>query len=156
MKLMRKSEAGLAVVAASALGALFLSGCSGVQSRVHSGVVDTVINQDPAHGAYITAIGIGGSDPDLSSDTQRKSLARDAAIVKAQYEMLSMVKGVTLKGGVKVERALETDSALEASMLEAIRGAEIVKSEFASDNGCVVTLRIPRTRLEKLMKVQFE
>jgi hypothetical protein len=67
-----------------------------------------------------------------------------------------MVKGVTLKGGVKVERALETDSVLEASMEEVIRGAEIVKSEFTSDNGCVVTLRIPRERLEKLMKVQFE
>ena len=156
MNQMRKSEVGPALFAASSLLALLLSGCSAVQSRVHSGVVDTVLNQDPAHGKYITAIGIGGSDPDLSSDTQRKSLARDAAIVKAQYEMLSMVKGVTLKGGVKVERALETDSALEASMLEAIRGAEIVKSEFTSDNGCVVTLRIPRSRLEKLMKVQFE
>jgi hypothetical protein len=156
MNQMRKSQVGPALAAASALGVLLLAGCSGVQSRVHSGTVDTVLNQDPAHGKYITAIGIGGSDPDLSSDTQRKSLARDAAIVKAQYEMLSMVKGVTLKGGVKVERALETDSALEASMLEAIRGAEIVKSEFTSDNGCVVTLRIPRSRLEKLMKVQFE
>ncbi|MFI5349568.1 MAG: hypothetical protein ACHQ2Z_08500 [Elusimicrobiota bacterium] len=104
----------------------------------------------------MTAIGIGGSDPALASDTQRKALARDAAIVKAEYEMLSLVKGVTLKGGVKVERALETDSVLEANMLEAIRGAEVVKSEFTSDNGCVVTLRIPRERLEQMMKVQFE
>ena len=156
MKQANKSSLGRMLLAASFLGVALLSGCSGVQSRVHSGVVDPVLNQDPAHGKYITAIGIGGSDPDLASDTQRKALARDAAIVKAQYEMLSMVKGVTLKGGVKVERALETDSVLEASMLEAIRGAEIVKSEFTSDNGCVVTLRIPRSRLEKLMKVQFE
>jgi hypothetical protein len=145
------------IVSAAVLGAAALfAGCGGVQSRVHSGTVDPVINQDPAHGNFITSIGIGGSDPALPSDTQRKALARDAAIVKAQYEMLSMIKGVTLKGGVKVERALETDSVLEASMLEAIRGAEIVKSEFTSDNGCVVTMRIPRTRLEKLMKVQFE
>jgi hypothetical protein len=145
------------LVPAAALGAVvLLAGCGGVQSRVHSGTLDSVIDQDPAHGKYVTAIGIGGSDPDLPSDTQRKALARDAAIVKAQYEMLSMVKGVTLKGGVKVERAIETDSSLEASLLEAIRGAEIVKSEFTSDNGCVVTLRIPRARLEKMMKVQFE
>ena len=145
------------LLGAAAVGAaVLLAGCGGVQSRVHSGTVDPVLNQDPAYGKYVTAIGIGGSDPNLPSDTQRKALARDAAIVKAQYEMLSMVKGVTLKGGVKVERALETDSVLEASMLEAIRGAEIVKSEFTSDNGCVVTLRIPRSRLEKMMKVQFE
>ena len=152
----KKSKLSRAVFSIPVGAALLLAGCGGVQSRVHSGTVDAVLNQDPAHGQYVTAIGIGGSDPSLPSDTQRKALARDAAIIKAQYEMLSMVKGVTLKGGVKVERALETDSVLEASMLEAIRGAEIVKSEFTSDNGCVVTLRIPRTRLEKLMKVQFE
>ncbi|HEX4047842.1 MAG TPA: hypothetical protein VH309_08410 [Elusimicrobiota bacterium] len=137
-------------------GVVALTGCGGVPSRVHSGKVDSVLNQDPADGSYVTAIGIGGSDPSLPSDTQRKALARDAAIVKAQYEMLSMVKGVTLKGGVTVERAIETDSTLEANMEEAIRGAEIVKSEFTSDNGCVVTIRIPRARLEQLLKVQFE
>jgi hypothetical protein len=157
MKHASPSALPMMIVSAAVLGAAALfSGCGGVQPRVHSGKVDEVINQDPAHGNYITSIGIGGSDPALASDTQRKALARDAAIVKAQYEMLSMVKGVTLKGGVKVERALETDSVLEASMLEAIRGAEIVKSEFTSDNGCVVTMRIPRSRLESLMKVQFE
>ena len=148
MKSIRK--AGLLMAAAA------LAACSGVQSRLHDGKVQNTIDQKALRGGQLEAIGIGASDPALATDTQRKALARDAAIVKAQYEMLSMIKGVTLKGGVKVERALETDSVLEASMLEAIRGAEIVKSEFTSDNGCVVTMRIPRTRLEKLMKVQFE
>lgn len=143
--------------AAAVLGVLaLLAGCRGVPSRVHGGTVDSVLVQDPAAGQYIVAIGIGGSDPALVSDTQRKALSRDAAIVKAQYEMLSMVKGVTLKGGVKVERAIETDSSLEAVMEEAIRGAEIVRSEYTSDNGCVVTLRLPKSRLAKMMKVQFE
>lgn len=135
---------------------VFLAGCGGAPARVHGGTVDPVLTQDPAHGDYLMAIGIGGSDPALSSDTQRKALARDAAIVKAQFEMLSMVKGVTLKGGVRVDRALEADSSLEARMEQVIAGAEIVRSEFTSDNGCVVTLRLPKSRLEKLMKVQFE
>lgn len=155
---MEKNRTKGRVLKAAAAGAALslLAGCGGVPSRVHGGVVDPVISQDPARGQYLLAIGIGGSDPALSSDTQRKALSRDAAIVKAQYEMLSMVKGVTLKGGVKVERAIETDSALEAVMQEAIRGAEIVRSEFTSDNGCVVTLRLPKSRLERMMKVQFE
>jgi hypothetical protein len=118
--------------------------------------VDQVLDQNPASGEYIVTIGIGGADPKLESDTQRKALARDAAIVKAQYEMLSMLKGVQLKGGITVERALESDSRLETVMLDTIRGAEVVKSEFTSDNGCVVTLRLPKTRLEKMMGVQFE
>jgi len=135
---------------------LAAAGCSGVKSRVHNGTVDTTINQRPDAGRYLEAIGIGASDPAWATDTQRKALARDAAIVKAQYEMLSMVKGVNLKGGVKVERAMESDSVLEASVLDAIRGAEIVKSEFTSDNGCVVTIKLPRARLAKLMKVELE
>ena len=135
--------------------AVAMSGCGGVTSRVRYGEVQKTINQTPNRSAYIESIGIGGSDSKLTSDTQRKALARDAAIVKAQYEMLSMVKGVELEGGITVDRALETDSKLEARLKETIRGAEILKSEFTSDNGCVVTLRLPKNRLEKLMGVKF-
>ncbi|MBI3564885.1 MAG: hypothetical protein HY079_06805 [Elusimicrobia bacterium] len=137
-------------------GAAALAACSGVHSRVKDGKVESVIDQKAVRGGNIEAIGIGASDPSLPTDTQRKALARDAAIVKAQYELLSMVKGVTLTGGVTVDRALEKDSTLEARVMDAIRGAEIVKSEFTADNGCVVTLRLPKSRLERMMGVRFE
>jgi hypothetical protein len=133
-----------------------LAACSGVQSRVHDGKVESTIDQKAQRGAQLEAIGIGASDPALATDTQRKALARDAAIVKAQYELLSMVKGVTLEGGITVDRAMETDSSLETKIMETIRGAEIVKSEFTADNGCVVTLRLPKRRLEQMMGVRFE
>lgn len=139
-----------------AAAAVLLSACAQVPGRVHRGQVDAVLDQKPDAGDFFVTIGIGGSDPKLATDTQRKALARDAAIVKAQYEMLSMIKGVTLKGGIKVERALEEDSVLETQINEAIKGAEIVKSEFTADNGCVVTLRLPKSRLERQMGVQFE
>lgn len=146
---------GARTVAFAALAAL-MSSCSGVQSRVHKGSVDSVIDQRGAYGSYIEAIGIGASDPALPTETQRKSLARDAAIVKAQYELLSMVKGVTLEGGITVKRAIETDSSLETRLMETIKGAEIYKSEFTADNGCVVTLRLPKSRLETMMGVKFK
>lgn len=131
-----------------------LAGCSGITSRVRNGQVQNVIDQSPDRATYLESIGIGASDPALPTETQRKALARDAAIVKAQYEMLSMIKGVELEGGVTVERALETDSSLEARVKATIRGAEILKSEFTADNGCVVTLRLPKRRLETLMGVK--
>lgn len=137
----------LAVLAV--LIASLMTGCGGVQSRVRKGQVQSVIDQEQNHHGYIEAIGIGASDPGLASDTQRKSLARDAAIVKAQYEMLSMVKGVELEGGYTVERAIEKDSSLESRIQATIMGAEILKSEFTADNGCVVTMRsrdAPRRR----------
>lgn len=131
------------------MAAAVLVGCGGVERRVHQGTVDRVIDQKPMRSAYIEAIGIGASDPDLKSNTQRMALARDAAIVKAQYELLSLVKGVRLEGGVTVQRALETDSLLAAKVNDTIRGAEILKSEFTDDNGCVVTLRLPKSALEQ-------
>lgn len=128
-----------------------LAGCGGVSRRVHGGTVDRVIDQRPDRGAYLEAIGIGASDPELKTNTQRMALARDAAIVKAQYELLSMIKGVALEGGITVQRALEADSTLSARVNDTIRGAEIRKAEFTADNGCVVTLRLPKKALEKTL-----
>ena len=133
-----------------------MGGCGGVQSRVHKGAVDTVIDQQQDRGGYLEVIGIGASDPSLPSDTQRKALARDAAIVKAQYEMLSLIKGVTLEGGIRVQRAIETDSTLETHIKEVIKGAEVHKSEFTADNGCVVTLRLPKSELQQLLGTGFK
>jgi hypothetical protein len=143
--------AALAVLTAS-----LLTGCSAVQSRVQKGQVQSVIDQNPNRRAYIEAIGIGASDPELKSDTQRKSLARDAAIIKAQYELLSMVKGVELDGGYTVERAIEMDSSIESRLTETIKGAEILKSEFTADNGCVVTMRLPRSSLQDMLGASFK
>jgi hypothetical protein len=145
---MKKLLGVLAVVALA-------SGCGGPTKRVHNGQIGQVIDQKPDRGSYLETIGIGASDPALPTATQRKALARDAAIVKAQYELLSMVKGVTLEGGVTVERAMEADSALAARVHDMIKGAEVIKSEFTNDNGCVVTIRLPKKRMEKMMGVQF-
>ena len=131
-----------------------LAGCGGVTSRVKNGSVQNVIDQNPHRSAFIEAIGIGGADTTLATETQRKALSRDAAIVKAQYELLSMVKGVELEGGVTVSRELEKDSKLEARLKETIRGAEILKSEYTADNGCVVTLRLPKKRPERVVAVK--
>ncbi|HVE13300.1 MAG TPA: hypothetical protein VNI01_07900 [Elusimicrobiota bacterium] len=139
------------------LAAVALAACAGVDHKVDSkGQVKGVIDQQPVASSYVEAIGIGASDPTLPTETQRKALARDAAIVKAQYEMLSMVKGVEIEGGVTVERALEKDSTLEARLKEVIRGAEILKTEFTSDHGAVVTMRLPKKRLEQMMAVKFK
>ena len=141
--------------AAAIVAAFSLTGCNGVVSRVHKGRVGDVINQQPERRSFIEAIGIGASDPTIPTETQRKALSRDAAIVKAQYELLSMIKGVELEGGVTVSQAMEKDSLLTARVKDTIRGAEILKSEFTADEGCVVTLRLPRYKLEQELKAKL-
>lgn len=138
------------------LAALSCAACSSAPRRVIDGQLPQSFDQRQDHRGYLEAVGIGAADPALPTLTQRQALARDAAVVKAQYELLSLVKGVALEGGVTVERALETDSRLEARVQDTIKGAEIVRTEYTKDDGCVVTMRLPKARLEKLMGVSFE
>jgi hypothetical protein len=127
--------------------AALLAACSSVKPRLVDGRLPQVIDERPERGAYFEAIGIGAADPSLPTETQRKSLARDAAIVKAQYELLALIKGVEIEGGHKVSKALAQDSTLESRVRAAVRGAEVLKSEFTEDGGCVVTVRLPKAAL---------
>lgn len=125
-----------------------LSGCGGSSSYVKGGEVQKTITQQSESSRYFEAIGIGAADSTLQNSTQRRATSRDAAIVQAQYEMLSYVKGVQLEGGITVQKAIETDSKIESYLKEVIKSAEIVKSEWTQDDGCVVTLRLDKRKIE--------
>src|SRR5579864_5734870 len=114
----------------SIVAAVALSGCGGNKSYVKHGEVQKTIDQQPVASRYIDTIGIGAADSTLTNTTQRRATSRDAAIVQAQYEMLSMVKGIELDGGITVQKAMETNSQLETTVKDTIRGAEIIKSEW--------------------------
>lgn len=125
-----------------------LVGCTGNKTYVKKGEIQKTIVQEPEKSRYFEAIGIGAADSTLTNTTQRKATSRDAAIVQAQYEMLSLIKGVQLEGGITVQKAMETDSKIESYLKEMIKGAEIIKTEWTNDDGCVVTLRLDKKRLE--------
>ncbi len=136
--------------------ALVISGCASKESYVKKGELQRTLDQESVQKKYLEAIGIGAADATLTNSTQRRATSRNAAIVAAQYEMLSMVKGIDLEGGIRVERAIETDSVLQTKIDAAIKGAEIVKSEWTNDDGCVVTLRLDKKRLQDQMGVKFK
>jgi len=123
-------------------------GCSSKSEYVRKGEIQQTISQQPESKRYFEAIGIGAADPTLTNVTQKRATSRNAAVVQAQYEMLSMIKGVQVEGGITVEKAIETNSLLETNIKEVIRGAEIVKSEWTKDDGCLVTLRLEKKKLE--------
>jgi len=135
---------------------LFVIGCGGKKSYVKKGEIQKTLDQEAVTKKYIESIGIGAADSSLENKTQRQATSRNAAIVAAQYEMLSMIKGIDLEGGIRVERAIETDSVLQTKIDAAIKGAEIIKTEWTNDDGCLVSLRIPKKRLEEMMGVKFK
>jgi len=139
------------------LGMVLLAGCGGQNSTyVKNGEIKKTLNQEAIKSTYIETIGIGAADATLNNTTQRRATSRDAAIVQAQYEMLSIIKGVELEGGITVQKAMETDSNLETKIKDTIKGAQVVKTEWTSDDGCVVTLQLDKKRLESQMGVKFK
>ncbi len=127
---------------------LAFMGCSSKSSYVKKGEIQKTITQQSETSRYIQALGIGAADSTLTNSTQRRATSRDAAVVQAQFEMLSYVKGVQLEGGITVEKAMETDSKIESYLKEMIKGAEIIKTEWTNDDGCVVTLRLDKKKIE--------
>jgi len=98
---------------------------------------------------YVFARGIGAADQALENKTQRMATSRNASIVNGQYNMLSFIKGVQLEGGITVEKAIETDSVLATKINSVIKGAQVVRSEWTSDDGCVVVLRLSKSALKE-------
>ncbi|MBU0701709.1 hypothetical protein KKE26_10550 [bacterium] len=126
------------------------NGCASKSGFIKNGEINQTIVQEAVDEENITVIGIGAADPDIENKTQRIAMSRNAAIVQAQYEMLAIVKGVTLTGGITVEKTMETDSLLSSKINAEIKGAEVVKTEWTADDGCMVTLKLPKKRLKAM------
>lgn len=135
-----------------AFAALLAAGCSSSpdKSTVSSkGEIEREWVEEGVTKNYVFARGIGAADQTLENKTQRMATSRNASIVNGQYNMLSFVKGISLEGGVTVEKALETDSVLATKINAVIKGAQVVRTEWTSDDGCVVVLRLPKKVLKE-------
>ncbi|HCC48599.1 MAG TPA: hypothetical protein DEQ38_10875 [Elusimicrobia bacterium] len=135
-----------------AAAALMVAGCGSTPDKgtvAKTGEIEREWVEEGITKNYIFARGIGAADQTLENKTQRMATSRNASIVNGQYNMLSFVKGVNLEGGVTVEKAIETDSVLATKIDAVIKGAQVVRSEWTSDDGCVVVLRLPKKALKE-------
>lgn len=128
---------------------LFAAGCARKSAHLTGGKINEVLGEEKIDSRIITAIGIAGAEQGLESVTQRRATSREAAIVAAQYQLVTMVKGVRLEGGVTIEKAMQTDSVIAATVDSEIVGAVPVSSEWTDDDGCVVTLQLDLQGLAK-------
>ena len=99
---------------------------------------------------FVFARGMGAADQKMENKTQKMATSRNAAIVNAQYNMLSVIKGVKLEGGITVSKAMEGDDSLTAKVNDSIKGALVIRSEWTADDGCVVSLRISKKALKDM------
>lgn len=132
--------------------ALLAAGCSSSPDKStvsKTGEVEREWVEEGVTKNYVFARGIGAADQTLENKTQRMATSRNSSIVNGQYNMLSFVKGISLEGGITVEKAIETDSVLATKINAVIKGAQVVRTEWTSDDGCVVVLRLPKKVLKE-------
>lgn len=129
---------------------LFACACASAPDKavIKDGEIDREWVEEGITSKNIFARGIGAADQTLENKTQRMATSRNAAVVNAQYNMLSLVKGVQLEGGVTVEKAIETDSVLATKIDGVIKGAQIVRSGWSNDDGCIVSLKLSKDALK--------
>ncbi|HNT97140.1 MAG TPA: hypothetical protein PKK31_02610 [Elusimicrobiales bacterium] len=134
------------------VAALFVAACSSSPDKgtvANTGEIEREWVEEGVTKNYVFARGIGAADQTLENKTQRMATSRNASIVNAQYNMLSFLKGVQLEGGITVEKAIETDSVLATKIDQVIKGAQVVRTEWTSDDGCVVVLRLSKKSLRE-------
>ena len=132
--------------------ALFACGCASSPDKgmvSEKGEIEKEWVEEGITKNYVFARGMGAANQSLENKTQRMATSRNAAIVNAQYNMLSFIKGVQLEGGIMVEKAIETDSALATTINNSIKRAQVVRSEWTNDDGCVIVLRLPKSALKQ-------
>ncbi len=141
---MNKGIVVLALVAAA------LTGCGGVNRSLSKGEVKDVWEK-VSDKDTIRVRGIGVAPTGIASQTQRRGLSRNAALVNARYEALALLRGIKVTGGLNVGSLIEKDSHIKEVANAVIAGMEEVQVEFSKDDGAVVLLELERSKLERML-----
>ncbi len=95
---------------------------------------------------YIEFDGIGAADQTLTNMSQKRSLSEAAGRKIAEEKMLAYLKGQFIDATTTVEQAITTDQKIQGVVQNTLRGAAVVKREWTSDDGCVVSIRLDKKK----------
>lgn len=102
--------------------------------------------------SYLRVRGIGAVPLAAKGQTARRGHSRNAALAAARYELLSVIRGVKLEGGISIGHLMERDSLIKEIANAVVAGGEEVSTEWLADDGCVVLLELRRARVEQLIR----
>lgn len=138
-------------IAGVLLGLALLSACAHDRRALTKDQTLKNIWEQPSDAETIRLRGIGAAPPNATGETQRRGLARQAALASARYEGLALLRGIKVTGGISVEKLMEKDSRITEIANAVISGLEEVQTEWTSDSGCVVLLELKRSQLDKML-----
>ena len=151
------NQSGKVFLVAVAVAALGVTGCSHTAaSRVKKGeIAKTIDTLNSETDRYVEFDGIGAADQTMTNVSQKRSLSEAAGRRIAEEKMVSYLKGERIDAITTVEQAITSNQNIKALVDNTLRGAAIVKREWTSDDGCVVTIRLDKKKFrDQLLEVK--
>jgi hypothetical protein len=90
----------------------------------------------------VTVVGIGAPPANAANAAQARAMAKRAALVVAQRNMLEALKGVRVDSETLVENFVTTSDRIRTAVQGIIRGASEMKTQYMSDGSVEVTIGI--------------
>ena len=89
---------------------------------------------------YITVVGRGYPEEGQKAQEGRRRTARDGAVVAAQQKLIDQLKGLTTKDKIR----------------DLLHSAEVAKIDYAYDDICTVTMRLPKDLLSEKRQTSWD
>ena len=150
---MLTAKTGRQIVAVIALSVL--TGCASLPRATKDGELKSLWTKISTKD-FIRVRGVGAVPPGVVGRTAKRGASRNAALVAARYELLAVIKGVRVSGGVTVAQLSEKDSIVRELANDLVKGGEEVQTEWLRDSGCVITLELRRATVERLIQEKSE
>ena len=71
----------------------------------------------------------------------------------AEEKLLAYLKGQQIDATTTVEQAITTDQRIQGIVSNTLKGVAIVKREWTSDDGCVMTIRLDKKKFMDEIKM---
>ncbi len=128
------------------LGILFCSQVSSYPQLISSvsDVVEKIGDSGKVNwtNGVVMAVGIGAPPANAVNAAQARAMAKRAALVVAQRNMLETLKGVRVDSETLVENFITTSDRIRTAIQGIIRGASEMKTQYMSDGSAEVTIGV--------------
>lgn len=101
--------------------------------------------------AWYTVTGTGMADESLNP-SQRRLMARRAAMEDAWRQLLEAAKGVQIDSQTTVRDFITENDAIRSKVMGVIRGAQIIDEEALPDGSYEVKMRLDMNRIKNLVR----
>lgn len=118
---------------------IFAEGATAVNVNVNQ---TNYVNWEKGVDSDIVAVGVG-LPPKNATGAQGKVLARRAAVVDAQRNLVETINGVQVDADTTVENLMVASDIVKTKVSGVLKGAQVIDEKYNDDGSYQVTMRVP-------------